>query len=150
MGSKCDLCTILSTSTLYYMQYRVIKTNNMTALGHENSRIDINSSGVGVTKPIFSIPSFSQFFRIIKTLVTCMISHSYLKHDLRYLTYTFDQSKFPVMEKLMNRALVSPTVSNVTVCALSARASIQPHLVCSTSLMASDYEAQDIHKMLCK
>ena len=34
--------------------------------------------GVGVTKPIFSVPLFSQFFTMIKTLATCMIPHSYL------------------------------------------------------------------------
>ena len=34
--------------------------------------------GVGVTKPIFSVPLFSQFFRIMKTKVTYMISLSYL------------------------------------------------------------------------
>ena len=34
--------------------------------------------GVGVTKPIFSVPLFSHFFRMIKTVVTCMISGSYL------------------------------------------------------------------------
>ena len=33
---------------------------------------------LGVTKPFFSIPSFSQFFKIIKTLVTYIISCSYL------------------------------------------------------------------------
>ena len=32
----------------------------------------------GVTKPIFSVPLFSQFFRIMKTVVTLMISSSYL------------------------------------------------------------------------
>ena len=34
--------------------------------------------GVGVTKPIFSVPLFSQFFRMIKTVVTWMISSSCL------------------------------------------------------------------------
>ena len=34
--------------------------------------------GVRVTKPIFSVPLFSHFFRMIKTVVTCMISSSYL------------------------------------------------------------------------
>ena len=37
-----------------------------------------NKTGVGVTKPIFSVPLFSHFFRMIKTVVTCMISSSYL------------------------------------------------------------------------
>ena len=65
--------------------------------------------GVGVTKPIFSIPLFSRFFRIIKTHVTYMISRSYLtpgkyEHDLRYLAYTFTKSNFPVTEKLTNGA----------------------------------------------
>ena len=34
--------------------------------------------GVGVTTPIFSVPLFSQFFRMMKTVVTWMISSSYL------------------------------------------------------------------------
>ena len=34
--------------------------------------------GVGVTKPIFSVPLFSQFCRMMKTVVTWMISSSYL------------------------------------------------------------------------
>ena len=34
--------------------------------------------GVGFTKPVFSDPLFSQFFRMIKTVVTCIISSSYL------------------------------------------------------------------------
>ena len=34
--------------------------------------------GVGVTKPIFSVPLFSQFFRMVKTLIICMISRWYL------------------------------------------------------------------------
>ena len=33
---------------------------------------------VGITKPIFSVPLFSHFFGMIKTLVTCVISSSYL------------------------------------------------------------------------
>ena len=80
--------------------------------------------GVGITKPIFSVPSFSQFFRMIKTVVICMILSSYLagvthrssaavtpgkcEHDWNYLTYTFAKSKFPVTEKLPNGALVTP------------------------------------------
>ena len=34
--------------------------------------------GGGVTKPIFSVPLLSLFFRMIKTAVTCMIWSSYL------------------------------------------------------------------------
>ena len=34
--------------------------------------------GVGVTKPIFSVPLFPQFFQMIKAVFTCMISSSYL------------------------------------------------------------------------
>ena len=79
--------------------------------------------GVGVTKPIFSVPLFSQIFRMMKTVVTWMISSSYLagvtaapaetpgkyEHDWKYLTYTFAKSQFPVTEKLTNGALVTPT-----------------------------------------
>ena len=35
-------------------------------------------SGVGVIKPIFSVPLFSQFFTMIETTVSCMIARSYL------------------------------------------------------------------------
>ena len=42
------------------------------------SQKSLHWAGVGVTKPIFSAPLFSHFFRIIKTVVTCMISSSYL------------------------------------------------------------------------
>ena len=38
----------------------------------------LSSSGVGVTEPISSIPLFSRFFTITKTLVTYWISPSYL------------------------------------------------------------------------
>ena len=80
--------------------------------------------GVGVTKPTFSVPLFSQFFRMIKTF-------SYLydikfifgrchrswaaetpgkyEHDWNCLTYTFAKSKFPVTEKLAIGALVTPS-----------------------------------------
>ena len=36
------------------------------------------SPGVGVTKSFFSVPLFSHFFRMIKTVVTCKISSLYL------------------------------------------------------------------------
>ena len=52
----------------------------MTRSGH-NLRMPRQlsyASGVGVIKPIFSVPLFSQFFTMSKTLVTCMISRSYL------------------------------------------------------------------------
>ena len=67
---------------------------------------------VGVTKPIFSIPLFSQILRLIKTLVTCMISRSAAElrrhltdmNVIESIIYTFTKSKFPATEKLMNRA----------------------------------------------
>ena len=40
--------------------------------------LEIDRSGMGVIKPVFSVPSFSQFFWMIKTLVAWMISRSYL------------------------------------------------------------------------
>ena len=75
----------------------------------------------GVTKPIVSVPLFSQFLRMLKTLATCMISRSYLtgvssavtpdkyENDWKYLTYNFVQSKFPVTERITNGDLVTPT-----------------------------------------
>ena len=59
---------------------------------------------VGVNKPIYSIPLFYQLFKMTETLVTCIISHSYLtgvtaaelwwhlakyERDSEYLTYNF-------------------------------------------------------------
>ena len=40
---------------------------------------DQDLHGGGGSKPTFSVPQLSQFFRIIKTLVTCMISRSCLR-----------------------------------------------------------------------
>ena len=80
--------------------------------------------GVGVTKPIFSVTLFSHFFPndqnsgylydIKFILSRCHRSWATetpgkYGHDLMYLTYTFAKSTFPVTEKLMNRALVTPT-----------------------------------------
>ena len=73
--------------------------------------------GVGVTKPIFSVPLFSSFFIIIKTLVTYIISCSYIWQvspqlccgDTWHQTYTLGKSKFPVTEKSTNWTYVSPT-----------------------------------------
>ena len=76
-------------------------------------------TGVGVTKPISSVPLFSKFFLNAKTLVTDWISYSYLTYvvvvtavkyecDLKILTGSFIKSKMFLMEKLTNRNLVTP------------------------------------------
>ena len=80
-------------------------------------------SGVGVTKPIFSVPLFSLFFPNdqnsgylydIKFIFgRCHRSWAAetpgkYEHDWNYLTYAFAKSKFPVTEKLANGALVTP------------------------------------------
>ena len=54
------------------------------------------------------------FFRIMKTLDTCMISRSYSTggkcvRDWKYLASTFAESNVLVTEKLPNRASVTPT-----------------------------------------
>ena len=79
---------------------------------------------VGVTKPISSVPLFSQFFIIVKTYFKCWISRLYLtsvaaaqlrRHllniecDSRNLTCTFTWSKILLTEKLTHGALVTPT-----------------------------------------
>ena len=69
----------------------------------------------GGFKSIFSVPLFSKFFRMIKTVVTCTISSwatetpGKCEHDWNYLNYTFAKSKFPITEKLANGVLVTPT-----------------------------------------
>ena len=92
---------------------------NWVTATYKNGRVQ----GVGVTKLIFSVPLFSQFFRMIKTLhdikfIFDRCHHSWAvetpakyEHDWKYmyLTYTFAKSKFPVTEKLTNGALVTPT-----------------------------------------
>ena len=83
-----------------------------------------SNQGVGVTKPIFSVPLFSRFFQNYQN--TCYIyditfifdrcrrsraaeTPGKYECDLRYLAYTFTKSNFPVTEKLTNGALVTPT-----------------------------------------
>ena len=80
-------------------------------------------SGVGVSKPILSVPLFSQIFRMMKTVVTWIISSSYLagvtaaelRRHLEIWTWLKVSNlysckiKFPVTEKLKNGALVTPT-----------------------------------------
>ena len=82
------------------------------------------SPGVGVTKPIFSVPLFSHFFpndensgylNDIKFIFgRCHRSWASgtpekYEYDWKYLTYTFTESWFPVTEKLTSGALVTPT-----------------------------------------
>ena len=81
------------------------------------------SPGVGVTGPIFSVPLFFQFFRIIKTLylhdITLLFDRCHrswaagapdkYECDWKYLTYTFAKSKSPVTEKSTNGAFGTPT-----------------------------------------
>ena len=79
---------------------------------------------MGVIKPIFSVPLIPLIFRIIKTLVICMLSRSWLtgvnhswaaktpdkyERDLKYLAYTLSESNFPGTEKLTNGVLVVRT-----------------------------------------
>ena len=98
---------------------------------HDNGyRPDDGSAlvGVGVTKPIFSVPLFSHFIpndqnssylHDIKFIFgRCHRSWAAetpgkYEHDQNYLTYTFAKSKFPVTEKLANGALVTPIPGKV-------------------------------------
>ena len=88
----------------------------------------ITGPGVGVTKPISSVPLISRFFNIAKTLVTYWISCSYLtgvaawaaatpvkyECDANKLTGTLAKSKILLTEKLTNGALVTPIQWHVT------------------------------------
>ena len=82
------------------------------------------SSGVGVTKPIFSIPLFPQVsqnyqntgyqYNMMFIFDTChrswaAVTPDKYEHDLEYIIHTFAESKFPVMEKSTKGALVTPT-----------------------------------------
>ena len=82
------------------------------------------SPGVGVTEPICSAPLFSSFFRIVETQANYWISHLYLtgvaaaqlwRHlsnmnvIKKNITDTFARSEILLTEKLMHRALVTPT-----------------------------------------
>ena len=80
--------------------------------------------GVGVTKPIFSVPLFSRFFPNDENS-GCLNDIKFIfgrchrswaaetpgkhEHDCKYLSYTFAKSKFPLTEKLTNGALVTLT-----------------------------------------
>ena len=76
--------------------------------------------GVGVTKPIFSVPLFSTSSVIVKTSVSYWISRLYLagvaaaqlrRHlsNMNVIQGTFAGSKILLTEKLANGALVTPT-----------------------------------------
>ena len=82
------------------------------------------SNDPGVTKPVFSVPLFSQFFPNNQNNgylsdVTFIVDRYHRRsaaetpdkyeRDQRYLTYIFAKSRFPVMEKLTNWASVTPT-----------------------------------------
>ena len=58
-------------------QYNSIKARKTRCLPQDQN-IFISCSGVGVTKPISSVPLFSYFLRIAKTHVSYSISCSYL------------------------------------------------------------------------
>ena len=76
--------------------------------------------GWGLLSQFSQFRYFPPFFRMIKTLIICMISRSCLtgvaaaelrRHLLNrnvIETYNFDQSKFLVTEKLTNEAVVTP------------------------------------------
>ena len=79
--------------------------------------------GVGVTKPIFSVPLFSQYLSDQNIVYLYDIKFIFgrcqriwaaatpgkYEHDRKYLTHTFAKSKFPVTEKITSGALVTPT-----------------------------------------
>ena len=84
---------------------------------------NILSPGVGVTKPIFSVPLFSKNFQndqnsdclygIMFIFERCNRSWAAgtpgkYEHDWKYRTYSFAESKFPATEKLTNGVLVTP------------------------------------------
>ena len=84
---------------------------------------DFPPAGVGVTKPIFSVPLFSHFFpndqnsgylydiKFIFDRCHCswaVETPGKYEHDWNYLTYTFAKSRFPVTEKLTKRGFSNP------------------------------------------
>ena len=92
--------------------------------GQQQPRYWPGLTGVGVTKPIFPAPLFSEFFSIVETCVSYWISYLYLTGvaaaQLQWhlsninviqigLRSTFARSKILLMEKLNNGALVTPT-----------------------------------------
>ena len=76
------------------------------------------SPGVGVTKPISSAPLFSQFFRVIKILVTYGISHPYLTDvscgDICEIWMWFGESNmyFCKIKNFTNREINERSFSN--------------------------------------
>ena len=79
--------------------------------------------GVEVTKPSFLslviFPIFQNDYNIDVLYEILLIfdrcHHSWwsdkYEHDWKYVTYTFAKSKFPVTEKLLNKAFVTPTLN---------------------------------------
>ena len=82
-----------------------------------------DKDGVGAVKPISYVPIFSHFFYNIKILIFYKKYHVHIDRcrlslatvtsikygcDLKNFTCSFTRSKFPVAEKLTNRALVTP------------------------------------------
>ena len=55
-----------------------LRARLISTIIYQNHQYHCMASGVGVTKPIFSVPLFSQCLKMIKRLVTCIISRSYL------------------------------------------------------------------------
>ena len=83
-----------------------------------------NRAGVGVTKPISSVPLFSQILPIVKTHYSCLniififdrcwrssaaVTPVKYESDSSNLTVTFARLKMWLTEKLTNGALVTPT-----------------------------------------
>ena len=67
---KCFQSILSIVWTFHWIEFTVWNSKLMIMSCHGNI--------FRITKPIFSVPLFSQFFRMIKAAVTCMISSSYL------------------------------------------------------------------------
>ena len=86
-------------------------------------KAQFSSQGVGVTKPISSVPLFSEYFRIIKAHVYYWISRLFdrcrrslaavapvkCRYDSNNLRGTFGKSNILLTGKLTNGVIVTPT-----------------------------------------
>ena len=68
---------------------------------------------MGVTKPIYPEPLFSEFFSITKMHARYWISRSYMTDVTKNRWGTSAGSKILLTEKLTNRALVTPTPGDI-------------------------------------
>ena len=77
LTSSLCFCCYIGTEEERAAVYRA-SLNSVYPWVYDNQEEVSSSPGVGVTKPISSVPLFSEFFSIVKTHVRYWISHLYL------------------------------------------------------------------------